>query len=88
MFDYTAYIFFPFFKFLGFEDALLAAKAASSSIADMFTPALLVKDAEIKTKFVMAAISISEVPFFLGMTPCLIVTEILLIIRDIFIIWF
>lgn len=88
IFDYTAYIFLPFFRLFRFPDALLAAKSASTSIADMVLPAILCKDAEIRTKFVIAVICISEVLFFSGMIPCLIGTDIPIKMRDIFIVWF
>lgn len=87
-FDYTAWIFYPFFKISGLPDAMLAAKAASTSIADMFLPAILSKDAAVTTRFVIGIICISEVLFFSGMLPCLTATDIPIRMRDIFIIWF
>lgn len=67
---------------------MLAAKAASTSIADMFLPAILCRESEIITRFVTAVICISEVLFFSGMLPCLTGTDIPLRMRDIFVIWF
>ncbi len=87
-FDYTAWIYYPFFKLLGTPDAMLAAKAASTSIADMFLPAILCKDTALTTRFVIAVVCISEVLFFSGMLPCLTMTDIPLKMREIFIIWF
>lgn len=88
LFDYTAWIYYPFFKLFGFPDAMLAAKAASISIADMFLPAILCRESAVSTRFVTAVICISEVLFFSGMLPCLTGTDIPLKMRDIFIIWF
>ncbi|MDO4559868.1 MAG: YjiH family protein [bacterium] len=88
LFDYTAWIYYPFFKMLGTPDAMLAAKAASTSIADMFLPAILCKDSALTTRFIIAVVCISEVLFFSGMLPCLTSTDIPLKMREIFIIWF
>ena len=88
LFDYTAWIYYPFFKLFSLPDAMLAAKAASTSIADMFLPAILCRESEIITRFVTAVICISEVLFFSGMLPCLTGTDIPLRMRDIFVIWF
>lgn len=88
IFDYTAYLFYPFFKLMGLPDALLGAKAASITIADMFAPAIIAVNAAPVTRFVLGVLSISEVLFFSGMLPCLFATEIPLSLRDVFIIWF
>lgn len=87
-FDYTAWLFYPFFRLFNMPDAMLAAKAASVSIADMFLPAILCKDSPFPTRFVVAVVCISEVLFFSGMIPCLTGTDIPVKMRDIFIIWF
>lgn len=88
VFDFTGYLFYPLFKILQVPDALLAGKAASVSIADMFLPAILCKEAAPVTRFVIGVVCISEVLFFSGMLPCLLGTEIPLRMRDIFIVWF
>ncbi|WP_462423962.1 YjiH family protein [Cloacibacillus porcorum] len=88
LFDYTAWIYYPFFKVFGMPDAMLAAKATSTSIADMFLPAILCRDSALTTRFVVAVICISEVLFFSGMLPCLTGTDIPLKMREIFIVWF
>ncbi|MDD4836082.1 MAG: YjiH family protein [Dethiosulfovibrio sp.] len=88
IFQFTGYVFYPVFKLLQIPDALLAGKAASVSIADMFLPAILCKDAAAVTRFVIGTVCISEVLFFSGMLPCLMGTEIPLKMKDIFLIWF
>lgn len=88
IFDYTAYIFYPFFALLKVPDALIAGKAASVSIADMFAPAIIARETAAVTRFIIGVLAISEVLFFSGMLPCLFSTEIPISIKDVFIIWF
>lgn len=88
LFDYTAYLFYPFFRLLGLPDALLGAKAASITLADMFAPAIIAAEAAPVMRFVLAVLAISEILFFSGMLPCLFGTEIPLKLRDVFFIWF
>lgn len=88
IFHYTGYIFYPFFKLLQLPDALIAGQAASVSIADMFTPAVLCKEAALVTRFTIGVLCISEVLFFSGMLPCLFGTDIPINMKDVFIVWF
>ncbi len=87
IFEITGYGFYPLFKIAHIPEPLLAAEAASVSIADMFLPAILCKSAPVITRFVVGILCISEVLFFSGMLPCLLGTEIPIKLRDIFIIW-
>lgn len=88
IFDYTAYLFYPLFAVLKIPDGMLAAKAASVSIADMFAPAIIIRDAALVPRFIIAVVAVSEILFFSGMLPCLFSTEIPLSLRDVVIIWF
>lgn len=87
IFDYLGYIFYPFTIITKVPEALLAAKAVSLSIAEMFLPALLVTEADIITKFLVAVVSVSEILFFSASIPCMMATEIPLTMKDYFIIW-
>jgi nucleoside recognition membrane protein YjiH len=66
---------------------MLAAKAASLGIAEMFLPALLVTEAALIVKFVIAVVSISGIIFFSAVVPCIVATEIPLTITQLIIIW-
>lgn len=68
-------------------DPLLAAKASALSIAEMFLPALLVTEAAMKTKFLIAIVSVSEILFFSASIPCMMATEIPISFKDYIIIW-
>ncbi len=87
VFDIVGYIFYPFTLITRVPEPLLAAKAISLSIAEMFLPALLVTEADMITKFLIAVVSVSEILFFSASIPCMMATKIPLTIGDYFIIW-
>lgn len=86
-FDIIGYIFYPFTLLMRVPEPLLAAKASALSIAEMFLPALLVTEAPIITKFLIAVVSVSEILFFSASIPCMMATEIPLTMKDYIIIW-
>ncbi|ATP38751.1 histidine transporter [Solibacillus sp. R5-41] len=88
LFDWLAYIFVPFTYLLQVPEPMLAAKAMSVSIAEMFLPAMIVAGADIITKFIIAVISISAILFFSAVIPVILSTDIPLTIRQMIIIWF
>ncbi|CDZ75329.1 membrane protein [Peptoniphilus sp. ING2-D1G] len=87
VFDIIGYIFYPFTMITQVPEPLLAAKAMALSIAEMFLPALLVTDADIITKFLIAIASVSEILFFSASIPCIMATKIPLKMSDYIIIW-
>lgn len=87
-FDIFGYIFYPFTWLAQLPEPLLAAKAASTEIAEMFLPALLVGDAPLITRFVIAVVSVSAILFFSALIPCILATEIPLSIPKMVIVWF
>lgn len=87
IFDIIGYIFYPFTLILRIPEPLLAAKAMSVGLAEMFLPALLVTSAPVVTKFVIGVISISSILFFSASIPCILSTEIPISITEILIIW-
>jgi len=87
VFDALGYIFYPFTAALQIPDAMLVAKASSLEVAEMFLPALLVKEAALLAKYVTGVVSVSAVLFFSASIPCIMSTEIPLSVKDILIIW-
>ncbi|MCZ0717422.1 YjiH family protein [Aerococcus kribbianus] len=87
-FDILGYIFYPFTWLLQLPEPMLAAKAASLSIAEMFLPSLLVVDADPVVQYVIAIVCISEILFFSASIPCIMSTDIPLKLKDYLIIWF
>jgi len=87
IFDVIGYIFYPFTYITRVPEPMLAAKASALSIAEMFLPALLVTEADIITKFLIAVVSVSEILFFSASIPCMMGTEIPLTMKDYILIW-
>lgn len=88
VFDILGYLFYPITALLQFSDPHLVAKAAALSIAEMFLPAVLVKDSDIVTRFVIAVTSISEILFFSASIPCVMSTTIPIPIKKLVVVWF
>jgi len=88
VFDYAAYIFYPLTALLQIPEAFLAAKAAAINLVDMFLPSLVVLDASLETRFIIASLSISTILFFSALIPCILSTEIPLKMSHILAIWF
>lgn len=67
---------------------MIVAKASALSIAEMFLPALLVTQATVVVKFVIAVVSVSAIIFFSALVPCIVSTEIPISIPKLIVIWF
>ncbi|WP_374705442.1 YjiH family protein [Oceanobacillus sp. J11TS1] len=87
VFDIVGYIFYPFTWMMQVPEPLLAAKAAASEIAEMFLPSLLITDAPLISKFVIAVLSVSAILFFSALIPCILSTEIPISIPKLIVIW-
>lgn len=87
VFDVLAFIFYPLTALFQLPDPMLAAKAASTGIAEMFLPALLAANAPIMTKFVVGVTSISSILFFSASIPCIMATDIEISIPEMVAIW-
>jgi nucleoside recognition membrane protein YjiH len=87
VFDVIGYIFYPFTALFQLPEAMLAAKAASMSIAEMFLPALLVANAPMVTKFVIGVTCVSSILFFSASIPCIMATDIEISVTEMVVIW-
>ncbi len=88
LFDWLGCLFYPFTLLLQIPEPLLAAKASAIEIAEMFLPALLVTEAPLVTKFIIAVVSVSAILFFSAVIPCILSTEIPLSLPRLLVIWF
>jgi nucleoside recognition membrane protein YjiH len=88
VFDWIGYLFYPITWALQLPDAMLAAKAVSLGVAEMFLPALLVAEAALLTKFVIGVVSVASILFFSASIPCVLSTEIPISLPKLVIIWF
>lgn len=87
IFDWVAYLFYPFTWALQLPEPMLVAKASALGIAEMFLPALYVTEAVLLVKFVIAVVSVSSIIFFSALVPCVVSTEIPLSIPKMVVIW-
>ncbi len=88
IFDYLAYLFLPLTWLLQIPEPFLAAKAAMINLVDMFLPSLMVVEASLHTRFIIASISISTILFFSALIPCILSTDIPIKMREILFLWF
>src|SRR5690625_616220 len=86
-FDILGYIFFPFTWIMQVPEPMLAAKAVSMEIAEMFLPALLVVEAPLVTKFIVGVVSVSAILFFSATIPVILSTDIPISVPKLIVIW-
>ncbi|KGX86003.1 YjiH family protein [Pontibacillus litoralis] len=88
LFDWMAYLFLPVTWLLQAPEALLTAKAAAISISEIFLPSLIVTEADLVTRFIVAVLSVSSIIFFSAVVPVILSTDIPISIFKMVIIWF
>ncbi|MEZ5662722.1 MAG: YjiH family protein [Burkholderiaceae bacterium] len=72
---------------LGTTGAGAASGAFASGLAEMFLPAILLKDAEFAVRMLAAIVSVSMVLFLSGCIPCILATGIPLRFSHLLIVW-
>ena len=87
-FDYLAYIFYPITYLLNIPDAFLVAKASAISITEIFLPSLLVVEAGLMTKYIVAVLSVSSVLFLSASIPSVLATDIPISVAKLIVVWF
>lgn len=88
LFDIVGAALYPFTWLAQLPDAMLAARSMASGLAEMFLPAILLKDADVTLKFVAGIVSVSQVLFLSASIPCVLATSIPLKLRDLIVIWY
>ncbi|MHC5347689.1 YjiH family protein [Metapseudomonas furukawaii] len=87
LFDAVGLLLYPFTWLLGLTEPMDVARALSSGLAEMFLPAMLLKDADALVRFVTAIVSVSSVLFLSASIPCVLATRIPLSLRDLLVVW-
>jgi nucleoside recognition membrane protein YjiH len=72
---------------LNLDGATAASGAFASGLAEMFLPAILLKDAEFALRLLAAVTTVSAVLFLSGCIPCILATRIPVKMRDLLAIW-
>lgn len=88
IFDWVGYLFYPVTWLWGLENGMELAKASAAGLAEMFLPALLMKDADIISRFSAGVVCVSSILFFSASIPCILSTRIPLNIGQLVIVWF
>ncbi len=87
LFDAIGVLLYPLTWLFGLDQPMQVARAISSGLAEMFLPAMLLKDADTLVKFVTAIVSVSSVLFLSASIPCVLATRIPLRLRDLLLVW-
>lgn len=87
LFDAIGMLLYPLTWLFGLSEPMEVARAISTGLAEMFLPAMLLKDAEVLVKFVVAIVSVSSVLFLSASIPCVLATQIPLRLRDLLLVW-
>ncbi|KJH79508.1 YjiH family protein [Stutzerimonas stutzeri] len=87
LFDAIGVLLYPLTWLFGLDQPMKVAGAISSGLAEMFLPAMLLKDADVLVKFVTAIVSVSSVLFLSASIPCVLATRIPLRLRDLLLVW-
>ena len=87
VFDVIGFIFYPFTAIVQLPEALVAAQALATTIAEMFLPAAFVVEAALSTRYAVAVVCISELLFFSAVIPCILSTKIPVTIPQILVLW-
>lgn len=88
IFDWIGYLFYPATMLWGLENGMQLAQASAAGLAEMFLPALLMKEADIIARFSAGVVCVSSILFFSASIPCILATKIPLNIVQLLLIWF
>ena len=88
IFDWLGWIFVPFTWVTQMPEPVLAGKAISLGLVEMFLPAIQVAGVDsVVTRFVVAVVSVSQIIFFSAMVPCIMATDIPMKLWHLVVIW-
>ena len=87
LFDLLGWLLWPLTWLLALGEPLETARALSAGLAEMFLPAILLKDADLLVRYVTAVVSVSSVLFFSASIPCILATKIPVSLGQLVVIW-
>ena len=89
LFDWAAWIFYPVTWLLQLPEPLLAGKAVSLGLVEMFLPASQVgPESDLVLRFVVGVVAVSAIIFLSAMVPSILATDIPLGFWMLMLIWF
>lgn len=87
LFDVVGLLLYPVTWAFGLAEPMTVARAIAAGLAEMFLPAMLLKDADVVVRFVAATVSVSSVLFLSASIPCVLATRIPMRLRDLLLVW-
>lgn len=87
IFHVLGFIFYPFTALVQVPEALTAAQALATSIAEMYLPCAFVVNCSLITRYVVGVGCISELLFFSAVIPCILSTSIPVRISQMLMLW-
>lgn len=87
LFDVIGWLLWPLTWLLQLGEPLETARALAAGLAEMFLPAILLKEADLLTRYVAAVVSVSTVLFFSASIPCILATRIPIGVGQLLVIW-
>ncbi|USV59435.1 YjiH family protein [Aeromonas encheleia] len=87
LFDLLGWLLWPLTWLLDLGEPLTTARALAAGLAEMFLPAILLKDADLLVRYVAAVVSVSSVLFFSASIPCVLATKIPVSVGQLVMIW-
>lgn len=87
LFDLLGWLLWPLTWLLELGEPLETARALSAGLAEMFLPAMLLKDADLLVRYATAVVSVSSVLFFSASIPCILATQIPVRVSQLVVIW-
>lgn len=88
IFDWLGLALYPFTLMTGLAEPMQTAKALSSGLAEMFLPAILLKEADLAVRYVAGVVSVSQVLFLSASIPCVMATSVPVSFRELLAIWY
>ncbi|UOO89041.1 YjiH family protein [Vitreoscilla massiliensis] len=87
VFEWLGLVLKPFMWLTGIDGLSQYSGQFASGLAEMFLPAILLKDADLAVRYIAAVTCISSVLFFSGSIPCMLATRIPMRFWHLLIIW-
>ncbi len=89
IFDYIAYIFYPFAKIVQLPEAMGVAKSVAVTIGEPLTGTVVAMNEGLSlvSRYVVAVSVISEIVFFTGTIPCIFASDVKVSLPKLFVIW-
>ncbi|ETF00996.1 histidine transporter [Advenella kashmirensis W13003] len=87
VFDVIGIVLKPALWLTGFEHMTQYSDALASGLAEMFLPAILLKNTDLSIRYIAAVVSVSSIIFFSGSIPCMLATRIPLNLIRLIVIW-